>query len=806
MMMMKAASNWPLVFCAGLALCEARSLWSSVPATFGGKSADTYLLKAGYPVGNGKLGAIPFGPPHAEKVNLNIDSLWAGGPFEDSSYTGGNPTEPKYQALPEIRSTIFENGTGDVSPLLGSGAHFGANRVLANLTVAIDGVGNYTGYRRSLDLTTGVHSTTFAAGGAAYEVTQFCSYPDQVCVYHVATEGPALPVVSVGFENQLVPGDTYAVSCGDGHVRFAGVTQLGPPEGMRFDSIARVDGAAASTSCTCSGALKVTPGTGQKALTIVIGAETNYDQKKGNAASGYSFKGEDPGPAVERLTSAAASKPFDAILGDHVADYQKLQGAFELDLPDPLGSADTETAQLFARYDYTDAGDPFLEALLFDYSRHLLIASSRENSLPANLQGRWTEELWPSWSADYHANINLQMNYWAADQTGLAATQLGLWDYMEDTWVPRGTETARLLYNATGWVVHNEMNIFGHTAMKDGASWANYAAAAAWMMQHVWDNFEYTQDLAWFARQGYPLIRGVAAFWLTQLQEDAFSGDGTLVVNPCNSPETGPTTYGCSHYHQQIHQVLDAALRGAALVAEPDAAFAAAVASALARLDKGVHAASWGGLKEWKLPDAYGYDGRSTHRHLSHLAGWHPGYSVSSFLGGYADAAIQGAVRETLVARGMGNAADANAGWAKVWRAACWARLNETDRAYEQLRYAVDVNFVDNGLSMYWATSAPFQIDANFGLGGAVLSMLVVDLPLPHDSAAEARIVVLGPAIPARWGGGSVKGLRVRGGWVVDFGWDESGLVTEAVARPGGKTGGGGVRFVNVRGAALAEV
>ncbi|KAF4878140.1 Alpha-fucosidase A [Colletotrichum siamense] len=797
---MKGQSSWFLL--GSFALCEARSFWSSVPATFGDRDGDGYILKTGYPVGNGKLGAIPFGPPGSEKVNLNIDSLWAGGPFGASNYTGGNPMEPKYEALPEIRATIFENGTGDVSPLLGVGDEYGSNRVLANLTVNIEGVSEYSDYRRTLDLKTGVHTTKFAANGAAFEISHFCSYPDQVCVYHIVSEG-ALPVVEVGYENQLVEQDTFNVSCGDDHVRFAGVTQLGPPEGMKFDSIARIDKGAAVMSCTSANFLTVTPDKDQKALTIIIGGETNYDQKNGNAESDYSFKGEDPGPIVEKTTSDAASKSFDTILKDHIADYQKLESAFELNLPDTQGSEEKETGLLISDYVYTDHGDPYVEALLFDYSRHLLITSSRANSLPANLQGRWTEQLWPAWSADYHANINIQMNYWAADQTGLGETQTALWDYMEDTWVPRGTETAKLLYNASGWVVHNEMNTFGHTAMKEGSSWANYPAAAAWMMQHVWDNFEYTQDLEWFTRQGYPLIKGVAEFWLSQLQEDLYFNDGTLVVNPCNSPEHGPTTFGCTHYHQMIHQVFEAVLHGATFVSEADTKFIEDVTSSLNRLDKGVHVTEWGGLKEWKLPDSYGYDEKSTHRHLSHLTGWHPGYSVSSFMGGYTNSTIQSAVRETLISRGLGNADDANAGWAKVWRTACWARLNETDRAYEQLRYAIDVNFAPNGFSMYWALSPPFQIDANFGLGGAVLSMLVVDLPLPYASREDVRTVVLGPAIPKKWGGGSVKGLRVRGGGVVDFSWDENGIVNEATAKAGGKVTGGKVRFVNVEGTEL---
>jgi alpha-L-fucosidase 2 len=325
------------------------------------------------------------------------------------------------------------------------------------------------------------------------------------------------------------------------------------------------------------------------------------------------------------------------------------------------------------------------------------------------------------------------------------------------------------------------------------------------MMQHVWDHYDYTQDLAWLRRQGYPLIKGIAQFWVSQLQEDKFFNDGTLIVNPCNSPETGPTTFGCAHYQQLIHQVFDNTLSAATLVGENNKVFLSSVVSSLARLDKGVHLTTWGGMKEWKLPDSYGYDAKSTHRHLSHLVGWYPGYSISSYGSGYANTTTQAIVRETLIARGLGNGADANAGWEKVWRGACWARLNETDKAYEELRYAVDTNFANNGLSMYTALNQPFQIDANFGLAGAVLSMLVVDLPLPYGAAEKGRTVVLGPAIPAAWGNGSVSGLRIRGGVKVDFKWDKSGIVTK-VTPTSTTRAGSRIIFVNVRGDKLGQI
>jgi alpha-L-fucosidase 2 len=541
-------------------------------------------------------------------------------------------------------------------------------------------------------------------------------------------------------------------------------------------------------------------------VAIVVGAGTNYDAKKGTAEHGYSFRGEDPGPVVESTTRTAAAKTLDKLQKSHVQDFTSLTGRFSLLLPDPLGSAGIPTSELIARYNANETtGDPWLENTLFDYANYLFISASRPGSLPPNLQGRWSEGLGAAWSGDYHANINLQMNHWTPDQVGLTDLQTPLWDYMADNWIPRGQETAKLLYGAPGWVVHNEMNIFGHTGMKSGASWANYAAAAAWMMQHVFDHWEYSHDVAWLQSQGFPMLKGVAEFWLSQLQVDEFSKDGTLVVNPCNSPEHGPTTFGCAHFQQLIHQVFEAILSLSFTGGDTQGAFVANVTSSLAKLDKGFHIGEWGQIKEWKLPDSFGYDFiNDTHRHLSELVGWHPGYSLSSFLGGYSNATIQEAVAQKLYSRGEGNAEDANAGWAKVWRSACWARLNNTERAHFELRYAIDTNFADNGFSMYSATNTPFQIDANYGIGGAVLSMLIVDLPNAFGDHST-RTVVLGPAIPAAWGvhgGGQVQGLTLRGGGSIDFAWNEQGIVTKAEV----KNRETSLRVVNKDGDLLAEV
>lgn len=371
---------------------------------------------------------------------------------------------------------LIVDGT-DVDPLLGVNENYGNYQTLGNISVALEGIGSdYENYKRSLDLMTGVHTSVYEADGNELTTQVYCSYPDQVCVYSISSRNGTVPQVTVGFENTLIDQDLFELTCGEDFTRMTGHTQVGPPIGMKYDAIARITGrpgcAAPKTECGSDGSLIITPNQGQQSVTVVIGAGTNFDQSKGNAENGYSFQGEDPAEYVEKTTADAALLGRKELLVRHLTDYQELAGAFSLDLPDPNDSANIETAALVQGYDSDGPGDPFLEALIFDYARHLLITSSRENSLPANLQGRWTEELTPAWSADYHANINLQMNYWHADQTGLSRTQDALWNYMEKNWVPRGSETAKLLYGARGWVVHNEMNIFGFTAMKDSASWA----------------------------------------------------------------------------------------------------------------------------------------------------------------------------------------------------------------------------------------------------------------------------------------------------------------------------------------------
>ncbi|KAI9640212.1 hypothetical protein NHQ30_011450 [Ciborinia camelliae] len=798
---------------------QGKILWSRQPARW------ENIIKTAYPVGNGQLAALPFGAPGYEKLSLNRDTLWSGGPFSHTQYRGGNPPSSVASAIPGIRAWIFQHGTGNVSTLMGDDEYYGSYRVLGNLSVVLMGIGDgaVTNYQRVLDLERAIHRTTFRTANSSLVTfvalfcsvwAVYCSSPDSVCVYEVNST-TTLPRIEVHFDNEQSDSKLIKASCSTSlkSAMFSGITQS--DIGMIYKAEARVLESVESVLCSnITGILRITPYHNQRSLSLVISAGTNYDATKGTAAYNYSFKGEDPGSYVSDSVTRAALKTSKILKDNHISDFSTLMNTFTLNLPDPLQSAQKETATLIAAYNTTNNthSDPWLENLLFDYSRYLFISSSRTNSLPPNLQGKWAYSLSNAWSADYHANINLQMNHWVGVQTGLGDLHDALWRYMRETWAPRGAETARLLYDAPGWVVHDEVNIFGHTGMKTGEeSWADYPVANAWLMQHVADYYDYQRNVTWLRETGYPLMKAVAEFWLSQLQVDGYFHDGSLVVNPCSSPEHGPTTFGCSHYQQLIHSLFITTLQ-ASRILSLNPTLQTTLWKILPALDKGLHISPTTlQIQEWKLPLPALEN--STHRHLSHLVGWFPGSSLSAYLSGYSNAnpptntsiPISHAIRTSLLARGPG-ISDSNTGWEKVWRAACWARLNDTQMAYRELRLTIQENVAGNALSMYDGMNEPFQIDANFGYGGAVLALLIVDLPVGvnegDDGGHEKRTIVLGPAIPREWGAGHVKGMRVRGGGVLDFEWDGEGIVGRAVWKIM-MVGMEDVRIVNIRGDVL---
>ncbi|KAF8523416.1 glycoside hydrolase family 95 protein [Gautieria morchelliformis] len=772
---------------------------TAVPASFPPSGKVLWYRKPGVswskdylPIGNGFLAAMIQGETFHDETTLNIEDLWSGGPFQNASYTGGNPAESAGGSLhinmQNIRAGVFNSTTGTIpnaefdvitTPIENYGSYTSPGRLAVTLT-SNNTVGNVSGYTRWLDLDAGIARSEWTVGSTGLSRETFCSHPTQSCTQltNSTTSSPlSLTYAFVGTPSNPIP----TVSCFDeATLLFRG---LSFDPGMTFEILARVQTTPpnlARCSTIANGNATVTVNGSTSSWVTWVGG-TNFDQDAGDAAHAFSFKGDDPHNALISLleTAASNSTSYSSLLAQHISDVSSglsTASPFQLSIgqqPDFSQSTD----ELVAAYG-VDTGNPYLEWLLFHYGRYMLFSSAR-GSLPANLQGKWARDSSNPWGAD--SNINIQMNYWSAEPTSLNVTA-SLWNYIEKNWAPRGAETAQLLYNISrGWVTHNE--IFGYTGMKGVGGTAQWAES----MIHAWDHFDYTNDVTWWKAQGWPLLKGVAAFHLDKLIEDLHFNDGTLVVAPCNSPEQAPITFGCAHSQQLIWQLFNAIEKGFSASGDTDTAFLKEVQEKRAQMDMGLHIGSWGQLQEWKVDMDSQTD---THRHLSHLIGLYPGYAVSNFAGQTNNSRqqITDAAQVSLIHRGNGTGPDADAGWEKVWRAACWAQLGNATEFYHELTYTLERNFGPNLFSLYNPGDLDpiFQIDANLGYPGAVINALVQAPDVP--SLSNPLTITILPALPSAWSAGSLKGLRVRGSLSIDLEWKNgkpvSGSVVADISAP----------------------
>ncbi|KIY63304.1 glycoside hydrolase family 95 protein [Cylindrobasidium torrendii FP15055 ss-10] len=740
------------------------------------------------PVGNGHLGAMTGGGTFYEALQLNIESLWTGGPFEDPLYNGGNKDESEREWTAEwmktYRDDIFRDGAIPGIQALGTpGGAYGSYSGAGHLVTVVNDSSSVTTYRRWLDLDDGVAKTSWSMQDQAYTRSTFCSASSGLCTQHL--NASALPLVTFAFSSSLEAGlPRPNVSCVNSNV-LSVRGRLGQNDnGILYELVFKAfSSQGGDISCTDLGdknaTLSVTGG--PREIWVSWAGDTEYNIDAGDEEHGFSFQGPDPHSKLVAQVESLQGSFLDE-LALHIKDIRAaLWDHFSLDLGQ-RPNLDQPTDELMASYT-KEKGNPYIEWLLFNYGRYLLACSAR-GTLPANLQGVWADGYTNSWSADYHANINVQMNYWIAESTGMDVVK-PLFDYMEKTWVPRGSKTSRILYNSRGWVTHSEMNIFGHTGMKEGASaWANYPESAVWMMLHVWDHFDFTGDIEWFKRQGWPPLKGTALFQLDKLLDDGYFKDGTLVVAPCCSPEQEYITFGCAHAQQLIWQLLNAIVKGFEYSGDTDVDFLKEVLEKRDRLDLGIKIGSWGQLQEWKIDHDRTDD---THRHLSHLIGLYPGYAITSYEDGlteYSKEEVLEATRVSLEHRGNGTGPDADAGWEKAWRAACWAQLADAERFYSQLKYSIERDFGSNLFSLYDpASETPFfQIDANLGYPAAVLNA-IVQTPDVADEDMPFVVSVL-PALPDAWSEGSVRGVRGRHAMSIDLKWS-SGELKEMEVRVG---------------------
>ncbi|MEV0998693.1 glycoside hydrolase N-terminal domain-containing protein [Nonomuraea sp. NPDC050202] len=707
------------------------TLWYDEPAT----DWETQAL----PIGNGPLGAMVFGGVASEQLQFNEKTLWTGGPGV-SGYDFGNWKTPRPDAVAEVQRQIDRDGRmapEAVAAKLGQPkTGFGAYQTFGDLFLDF-GHANPADYRRELSLREAVARVGYTAGGVRHSREFFASNPGNVIVGRISADQGG----KVSFTlRHTSPRDDKTVTASGGRLTIRGALR---DNGMKFEAQIQVV-TEGGTRTDAGDRITVT---GADSAVLVLSAGTDY------AGAYPAYRGEDPHAKVTAAVDAAAAQSYDDLRRAHVADYRKLFDRVRLDLGRRAPAIPTDRL----RRNYTGGASPddrALEAMFFAYGRYLLISSSRENDLlPANLQGVWNNVTNPPWSADYHVNINLQMNYWLAEQTNLHETTKPYDRYITSLVAP-GRKTAQDLFGARGWVVNNETNPFGFTGVHDWATAFWFPEAAAWTTQHLYDTYRFTGDLGYLRETAYPVIKGAAEFWLDFLHTDP--RDGKLVVSPSYSPEHGDFSAGASMSQQIVREVFTNALAAAERLGV-DAGFRAEVSAALAKLDPGLRIGSWGQLQEWKSD----WDSRTdTHRHVSHLYALHPGNQITP---GTPEAE---AAKVSLTARG-----DGGTGWSKAWKINFWARLLDGDHAHKMLAEQLKGSTLDN----LWDTHPPFQIDGNFGATSGIAEML---LQSQHD------VVHVLPALPSTWRDGSVTGLRARGDVTVDAAWKDGAPDTITV-RPG---------------------